>query len=472
MTLAPPAADTLTRMPAAVGVRARRDAQVRAAAAAVLTGGLLLPLVWWIQDDGLVLASESWAGLLTGLGQLAGLAGSVLLLAQVVLMARVPALERAYGQDGLARVHRLVGFTSFNLVLAHVVVVTWGYAGGALLRLPAELWDLTWDYPGMLLAAAGTVALVLVVTTSVRAARRRLRYESWHLLHLYAYLGAGLALPHQLWTGADFTGHGVRTVLWWTAWGAALAAVLVWRVAVPLLRSDRHRLTVTSVVPEGSGVHSVYLGGRDLDRLPAAAGQFVTVRFGGPGVSRAHPYSLSAAPDGRSLRVTVQAVGDGSATVRGLRPGVRAYVEGPYGRLTDRARVRRGVALVGAGVGVAPLRALAEGLDYEPGDAVLLHRFRDEPLFARELEVLARERGLVVHPLPGARRGPESWLGAGGPWPGAAVAGDAALAALVPDLADRDVFVCGPPSWTALVCADLRRLGVPAGQVHVESFAW
>ena len=62
----------------------------------------------------------------------------------------------------------------------------------------------------MLLALAGTVALVMVVVTSVREARRRLRYESWHLLHLYAYLGAGLALPHQLWTGADFTANAPR----------------------------------------------------------------------------------------------------------------------------------------------------------------------------------------------------------------------------------------------------------------------
>jgi hypothetical protein len=36
----------------------------------------------------------------------------------------------------------------------------------------------------MLLANPGTAALIMVVVTSVRAARRRLRYESWHLMHL------------------------------------------------------------------------------------------------------------------------------------------------------------------------------------------------------------------------------------------------------------------------------------------------
>ena len=86
----------------------------------------------------------------------------------------------------------------------------------------------------MLLALAGTLCLVMVVVTSVRAARRRLRYESWHLLHLYAYLGVGLALPHQLWTGQEFLASPAATVYWWTLWGAAAGAVLVCRVGLPL----------------------------------------------------------------------------------------------------------------------------------------------------------------------------------------------------------------------------------------------
>ncbi len=116
-------------------------------------------------------------------------------------------------------------------------------------------------------------------------------------------------------------------------------------------------------------------------------------------------------------------------------------VEGPYGRLSPRARTRRKVALIGAGVGVTPLRALAEGLDYAPGDAVLLYRFRDRPLFERELHILARERGLQVLWLPGRRRSErDSWLGADA----GTVDDAAALASWVPDLAERDVYVCGP----------------------------
>ena len=450
------------------GRRSRLDEAVRLTAVTTLWLSLLLVTYWWVAGGG-VRDLAGWTSGLTSAGRLTGLVASVLLLAQVLLMARVPALEAGFGQDRLARLHRLVGFTSFNLMLAHIVAIAWGYALGDLGQTPATLWDLTLHSPGMLLAAAGTVCLVMVVVTSIKAARRRIRYESWHLLHLYAYLGVGLALPHQLWTGQELMSSTGRTIFWWTAWAVAAAAVLVWRVGLPVARNLRHQLRVTSVVPEGDGLVSVHLSGRQLHRLRVEAGQFFTWRFlGRPGWTRANPYSLSAAPDGRSLRITVQGVGDGSNATSALRPGTRALVEGPYGRLSDRARRRTKVALIGAGVGITPLRALAEGLPYAPGDAVFLERFTDRPLFVREIDALARERGLRVLRLPGRRRSPDSWLGNG-----VGTASDVqALTYWVPDIAERDVFVCGPAAWADLVVQDLATAGLPSDQLHLETFKW
>jgi predicted ferric reductase len=468
-TAPPPPAYDEAALRARLGRRAHRDAWVRMLAGAALWSSLLLVAYWWDVDGGIRDLGGRATGL-TSAGRLTGLVASVLLLAQGLLMARLPVLESAYGQDRLARIHRIVGFTSFDLMVAHVVLITWGYAGGELSQTPTTLWDLLTQYPGVLLSAGGTVALVMVVVTSVKAARRRLRYESWHLIHLYAYLGLGLALPHQLWTGQQFLSSPGRTFFWWTAWGAAAGAVLVWRVGRPLARNLRHRLRVTHVVRESDDVVSVHLRGRRLDRLGVEAGQFLTFRFlGRPGWSRAHPYSLSAAPDGRSLRISVQAVGDGSAEAGTLAAGTPAYVEGPYGRLGARARTRDRVALIGAGVGITPLRALAEGLDVGRGDLVVLHRFHDKPLFGPELDHLARERGLAVLELPGRRRSDESWLPAG---VDARVEDLTALTYWVPDIAERDVFVCGPEIWTGLVRATLLAAGLPPERLHLETFGW
>jgi ferredoxin-NADP reductase len=78
--------------------------------------------------------------------------------------------------------------------------------------------------------------------------------------------------------------------------------------------------------------------------------------------------------------------------------------------------------------------------------------------------------------LPGHRRAPDSWLGAADD-PAADAVDDSAddltlLRRWVPDIAERDVYVCGPETWTAAVRATLAAAGVPAGRVHVETFGW
>lgn len=444
----------------------RRDAATRLAATVLFLGSAAVVVGWWTEGGG-VRDLAGWATGLTSVGRVSGLLASFLLLVQVLLMARIPVLEAAFGQDSLTRMHRVVGFTSFSLLVVHIAAITWGYAAGQVSAFASTLWNLTVTYPGMLLAAGGSVALTMVVVTSLRLARGRLRYESWHLLHLYAYLGVGLALPHQLWTGQEFTSSRTSSLLWWSAWIATAAAVIAFRIGAPIRVNLRHRLRVVSVTHEGGRTWSVLLEGRRLDRLSVEAGQFFDWRFlSRPGWSRANPYSLSAAPDGDHLRITVQAAGDGSSAVRHLQPGTRALVEGPFGRLSRRPRTKSRVTFIGAGVGITPLRALAEGLDYAPGDAVYIERYSDEPLFSAETDRLAVQRGLRVLRVGGSRRSPGSWLGA------SAGPGDdlGTLRAWVPDITEHDVYVCGPTAWSELVLDTLRAAGVPGSQVHVETF--
>jgi predicted ferric reductase len=428
-------------------------------------------VVVWVAGPG-VRQLGAPGGLLDAIGRLTGLVSADLLLVQVLLMARIPWVERSYGQDELARRHRLVGFTSFTLLVAHIVLITLGYAAADGIDVVAEAWSLVTTYAGMLLATAGSALLVMVAVTSTRAARRRLRYESWHLLHLYAYLGVGLALPHQIWTGTDFSGSPAAIAYWWTAYAVTAASVLVWRLGLPILRNLRHRLVVERVVREGPGVVSVHLRGRDLDRLPAAAGQFFVWRFlHGTGWTRGNPFSLSAAPDGRSLRITAKDLGTGSGRLTALPRGTRVLFEGPYGRLTDDVRRGHKVTMIASGIGITPLRALLEEMPYAPGDAVLLHRVgaASEFLFHRELDELAAHRGVRIVHLPG-RRIPDrdSWLP--GSW--AALSDRDALRRMVPDIAEHDVYVCGPDAWTDAVVASARQADVPDEQIHTERFAW
>lgn len=433
---------------------------------------LLVVTALWVANGGLQDAVTGIAAGLTGLGRITGLLAADLLLIQVLLMSRIPFVEQAYGQDELARRHRLVGFTSFNLMLTHIGLTILGYTAAGTQGLLGQTWDLVVNYPGMLLATAATGLLVLVVLTSVRAARASIRYESWHLLHLYAYLGVGLAIPHEVWTGADFIASPLSRVYWWSLSALALGAILIWRVAVPVYRSLRHRIVVQGVVREAPGVVSVYLGGRDLHRLGARAGQFFTWRFlDGPGWTRGHPYSLSAPPTRDGLRITVKNLGDGSARLAGVRPGTRVLLEGPYGRLHSGVRTRRKVTLLAGGIGVTPLRALVEELPHAPGDATLIYRAHEarDLVFRHELDELADRRGLRVFYVLGPRiPGRTSWLPVGA----AHLTDTDALRELVPDVAEHDVYLCGADAWTAAARAAVLDAGVPVEHVHLERFTW
>ena len=421
----------------------------------------------WLAGGGAQGLTASPAGFLTSLGRVTGLVAADLLLIQVLLMARVPWVERSYGQDELARRHRLVGFWSFSLMLGHIGLITLGYAladGRDPLR---ELWHVLTSYRGMLLASLASASLVLVAVTSVRESRKRLRYERWHLLHLYAYLGVGLAIPHQLWTGADFTRSPAARAYWLTAYLLAAGAVLVFRIGTPLWRTARHALVVAGVQREASDVVSVRVRGRELDRLQARPGQFFVWRFlDGPGWARGHPYSLSAAP-GDELRLTVKDLGDDSGRLAALPVGTKVLLEGPYGRLTADQRVTDRVVLIACGIGITPLRALLEDLEGVPTTLLYRARSAEQLVLRDEIEQLAARNRVAVHYLLGRRR-PGSWLPVGS---GGRSEVDV-LRRLAPRLVRSDVYVCGPDEWADAVVASVQAVGVPRTQVHLERFAW
>ncbi len=470
------AAPALAAPPAAVPARRaeRQRSQGRAAwnlaAIVVVWATSLVVVAVWVAGGEVQSLAAGGADTLNALGRAAGLASANLLFYQVLLMARVPLFERGFGRDGITRMHRIVGFWSFALFSAHIGLQILGYAVQAGIDPLEQAWQFVWDYPGMLLATAGTGLLLLVVVTSVRKARRRLRYESWHLLHLYGYLGVGLAIPHMLWTGADFTVSPAATSYWWAMWGVTVATVVVFRLGLPLARSLRHGIRVGAVERDGRSGVSVRMTGRRIDALRARGGQFFVWRFlDGAGWTRGHPFSLATDPADGELVISARFVGDGTHRLATLRPGTRVLIEGPYGTMTADERRGGHLLMIGAGAGVAPLVAILEEAEWAPGEATLIVRDHtaDDALRVGAIDRLVRERGLRHAPLPGPRaRTTSPWLPAShAQWAGADL-----IRYVSPRPAETDVFLCGPQPWMDAVRTDLRRAGVPAERVHLEAF--
>jgi ferredoxin-NADP reductase len=236
-------------------------------------------------------------------------------------------------------------------------------------------------------------------------------------------------------------------------------------VARPLLRFERHRFRVERVERAAHEALSVYVTGRDLASFSFEAGQFFVWRFlDGARWYEAHPFSLSSQPGVALLRFTTKSGGDYTAGLAKLQPGTRVIIEGPFGRFTREACRAEKALLVGGGIGIAPIRPLAEALARDGIDVRVLYRCRRERdiAFRGEFDALRSHYKVQTDYLV-SNRGPNGWSHSDWFRP-------ANLVKLVPDVDEREVFICGPHGMTRHLVGTLRELGVSADRIHTEAF--
>jgi ferredoxin-NADP reductase/DMSO/TMAO reductase YedYZ heme-binding membrane subunit len=425
----------------------------------IALGAVGVLVLWWRSTETL----GSPGDLLTGAGDAVGLLAAYGFVMLVALMARLPPLERGIGADRLARWHAMGGRYVITLVTGHVLLILWGYAVAAHEKVTKEAVTLLISYPDVLLATVAWFLLLGVAAFSMRAARRRLSYETWYYAHLCTYLAIALAFSHQFANGPAFEASlGARVA--WSALYVLVAALIAWfRILTPLRNAARYRFTVQSVRPEGPGIVSVFIAGRGFDRLGAEPGQFFRWRF----LARelwwqSHPYSLSAMPQPNLMRITVKARGGHSGSLASLKSGTRIIAEGPYGAFTPAVTGRR-VLLIAGGVGITPIRAMFAALPkrMQADGITLLYRASHprDVVFSRELNAIAADRDAALHYLIGSRE-----------QLGFDPLDTDHLQRAVPGLHRCEAYVCGPAGMTEAVVKSLAAAGVPRRRIHRESF--
>ena len=426
-------------------------------ASIILGLGLGLTAALYIEST----SHSDWNGvypIITSVSRICALLGSYFAIVGLVLVSRISFIERSIGHDRLVIWHRKLGPYSLYLITFHVFLVTVGYAANDRARLGVELWRITVKYPWMLPALVAFIFFAAAGITSYKKARAKMSYETWWTIHLYTYLGIALSFMHQVLTGPMFIGHPLNKAYWTGLYIAAAVVIILWRIAIPTFRSFQHNLRVEQVVVEGPGVVSIIMQGRNLDRLRAQGGQFFSWRFMAPGqwwIS--HPYSLSAAPTKKYMRVTVKDLGDASSDVINLKPGTRVFFEGPYGTFVAAKATRGHVTLIGGGVGITPLRALMEEFDPTMEIDVIFRASTEEDLVLRkELDTLADARGARVHYLVGSRK--------------IHPMNHRYIMKFVPAFRDSDVYVCGPTPLVEAVREAAESCGIPKNRFHDEAF--
>ncbi len=434
----------------------RRVADVLALVAGL---GLGLVIALFVHFESIT-ALRASGGIEIAIGRFSGFVGTYLLIVMVILVARIPWLERSVGQDRLVQWHRKLGPWPLWLISAHVLLVIFGYAAQAKTGFFSQLWTFITSYPDMLMALVAYGLLMMAGLTSIRIARNKLRYETWWVVHLYLYLALGLAIAHQVKTGVDFITSSLNYDVWIGVWVFTAGLVLIFRVGLPVQRNLRHRLRIAAIREETAGVFSVICVGRKLEKLPIAGGQFVQWRFLTRGLWwHAHPYSLSALPRPPFIRFTMKVIGDQSNEVAKLKVGTRVLIEGPYGAFTHHVRRSDRVVLIGAGVGVTPLRALLEDLPDGVEVSVIVRASAETELVHHdEISALVNERRGSYHALIGSRSKIQL--------------DRKTLRKLVPDIADCDIYICGPGAFSSAVSTAAEQLGVSPDRIHLEVFSF
>jgi ferredoxin-NADP reductase len=288
------------------------------------------------------------------------------------------------------------------------------------------------------LSTAAVFFAAFMLTEPLTLAPRR-----WQQLAIALITGVLFALPFHI--GPVYSSPELALLV-----GNALAFLVGQRRGVSLTVRDARRLS--------GGVHELVFDAAAPVRF--RAGQYLELHIPHAKGDRngfRRTFSIVSAPsDGREVRVAFRVPEPASSAKRALvalAPGDRARATLVGGDFTLPTDTSRKLALVAAGIGVTPFishvrEAKASGDDR---DIVLVYAVSDpaDIVYADELEAAG------VRVLVSSRAEPGS-LPAGWTWIGPERVDADIVRAAVPDLAERDVFVSGPPALVAELRSRLR----------------
>ncbi len=416
---------------------------------------------WWLGSRTFILGDAGRQ--LIAYGRLSGLLLVLLVMLQLILIGRTGWVERIFGLDKLSRLHHLIGIGLVTLLAAHPLLLIFGYAA----RTGNDWWNQFLDFQNWQNVLAATVAAGLffvVVLASAMVVGKKLKYETWYFIHLIAYLAILLAFGHQLAVGRDLQDKNF-VAYWYGLYAFVLLNFLYYRVFLLWRNYVRHDFKVEKVITETSDVVSIYISAKNLQRFKYQAGQFLIVRFLAKSLWwQAHPFSLSSAPGENYLRLTIKRLGDFTGALWDLKPGTKIIVDGPHGVFTARQAQRDKLLFIAGGIGITPILSLFSNLAPTQKNCTVLYANRDFKTTAlqNELNALAAKNDCRIHYIMSHD---QDWSGESG------YMDREKIMRLVPDLKEREVFLCGPAPMMQSVLKILSSEGVPKNRIHYEKFS-
>lgn len=423
-------------------------------------------IAWFWSLNSYELLGKDVASTLLALGRLAGLLAVFFVLLQFVLMGRAVWIEKVFGLDKLARVHRLNGYFTVGFILLHPLLIILAYSFKDKIGVIDQFLDFFLNYQDVMSAVIAVGLFVVIVFLSITMVRKKLKYELWYYIHLLTYLAVLLAFGHQLKLGGDFPGNNAFVYYWWTLYAFVFANQLIFRFLKPVYKSLKYRYRVDEIVPETSDTNSVYITGKNLEQWKYKPGQFMILRF----LSKrfwheAHPFSLSFLPKNNRIRVTIKNSGDFTAKIPHIKKGTRLLIDGPYGIFNPHSDPEAKYLFIAGGVGITPIRTLIEKLA-PTNDVVLLYSNKTltDTIFKNELDGLSVEYTFPVHYVLTDQPDFDGEKGR---------IDREKILRLVKDIREREVYICGPVPMLDAMRKMLmeKEIGVKPNRIHFEKFA-
>ena len=426
---------------------------------------LLVVILLWAKTAAPLITSGSLSNILLAIGQILGILAAVFALTQFLLMGRITWIEKYFGLDRLASYHRFNGYAAIILIILHPIFVVASYTLAAKSNYITQYISTIKNYEDVIFALIGQILFITVVISSIYIVRKHLKFENWYYVHLAVYAAIILAFLHQIAVGSTFLSDHSARIYWLVVYGFVGLSVAYWRFITPVLKLSRHGFAVAKVVAESPTTTSVYISGRNLEKLNILPGQFVMIRvLSRKYIFEEHPFSVSAIPKNGQFRLTIRKSGDYTSKIAQLAAGTSILVSGPYGRFVDAIAVTQKRLFIAGGVGITPLGTLARSAIIAKKDSALIYgnRTPDDVALKSEIDNLA-DHGLkttyVYSDAPTGFKGEKGYVTAD------------LVERLTPDYLTRDIFICGPPVMMESIVKGLLEKKFPTDQLHYEQFS-
>lgn len=423
--------------------------------AGVIISLAVLFIGWW---NGSITDIVTGNDRVLALGRLFGLLAGWSVVLEIILMSRVPFIERSFDLQEIADLHRLNGYALLAGISGHFAFLLVAYAN----PIHLSLWNqfiafITGQYEDVLWATLGTIVFFVAGGISIRLIRSKMRYEWWYVIHLTIYGAILLTFLHQIKIGGDFIGNVWFATYWYMLYILAFVLWVWYRLLRQFWLMMQHGFRVESIQKTANNIYSVVVSGRNIANFEYESGQYAAWRFLTPSLwYEAHPFSFSSNPGSGKLRFTVKASREYMNRLTSMKPGTYVLIDGPRGSfMPDRAETSKAVLIAG-GIGITPFLAHSKKLLAHGKQVSLLYAVRSSKdiAFSDELREL-ETKGLNVYCFIDER--------------GQRITNDV-LKRIAAD--DTTVFVCGPDSMSRSITNNLRKMGVPRDRIVTERFAF